>query len=266
MVDRSPPLKDIKTNAINPNIGTNLESPIGNARTQTFTTLSQAYEAQQISPFFSLIPAEVRNEIYEYLLLSPNIIDHVGPPAISSPSNFPHYVRFKLHIDATVLRTCRAICYEGYPVLYGRNLFSFLSPGDMTNFNLGGLVPVFGTGISPTTPIVGGLTSHADYATGRTKFFGLNPIAGSEGRFSLVRRLKLDMAMTFYYTSPGLTTLAACWKEVVQRDHHELSLSLDTLPLLECLPRLEYLYLDFSRLNTLDDKKSHEVRYLACSN
>ncbi len=108
---------------------------------QLSQSLTQAYETQSDSPYLGLLPAEVRNEIYKYLLISPHIIT----PERQAVGPLRHYSKFTtcsqpaLEIDATVLRACRAIAYEGYPVLYGQNIFSFTFPTEMKYFKLAGL-------------------------------------------------------------------------------------------------------------------------------
>lgn len=108
---------------------------------QLSQSLTQAYQAQSKSPYFDLLPAEVRNKIYEHLLISPHTITRerqaVGP--LKHNSRYAIRCQRPLEIDAAILRTCRAIAHEGYPVLYGHNIFSFTSPTQMRYFKLEGL-------------------------------------------------------------------------------------------------------------------------------
>ena len=65
-----------------------------------------------------------------------------------------------------------------------------------------------------------------------------------------MRHVALNMAMDFFHPSFGPCDLGSCWKRTLEEDS-ELFRA-DTLPLLERLPLLECLYLDFSSLNLKD--------------
>ncbi len=142
-MDISPHITD--RNASNPKPDNKLNTTLN----QLSQSLTQAYQAQPESPYLNLLPAEVRNEVYKYLLISPLTIT----PERQAVGPLRHYTKFStcsapaLEINATVLRTCRAIAYEGYPVLYGQNTFSFTSPTEMKYFKLAGLES--GRGRSP---------------------------------------------------------------------------------------------------------------------
>ncbi len=83
-----------------------------------------------------------------------------------------------------------------------------------------------------------------------------------------MRRVKLDMSMDFFHPGFGAMHLAHCWRRMLDRNmarprpRHVSALTLDTLPHLDCLPRLEYLYLDFSGLQKLDNEKYYGVSYV----
>jgi len=131
----SPCFKDTAASKLKP------DNTLNTTMNQLSQSLTQAYETHSDSPYLSLLPAEVRNEIYKYLLISTHIIT----PERQAVGPLRHYSKFTtcsqpaLEIDATVLRACRAIAYEGYPVLYGQNTFSFSSPTEMKYFKLAGL-------------------------------------------------------------------------------------------------------------------------------
>ena len=83
----------------------------------------------------SKVPREVRNMIYNNVL-----IYHHG--SILRPHRFlgrhlPIAAEESKHIeaiDAALLRTCKAIYHEAIHILYGKNLFYFLKPGDIEDF------------------------------------------------------------------------------------------------------------------------------------
>lgn len=270
-MDLSPRIIDIlHANNPKPDNKLNIRMP------QLSQSLTQAYQAQPRSPYLNLLPAEVRNEVYKYLLVSPLTItpEHqaVGPLrhcAKSSTRSAP-----ALDIDATLLRACKAIAYEGYPVLYGQNTFSFASPTEMRYFKPDGFERGRGRSLPLTKPSrmfrAPKLIANADYRTAKANAFGFNSLAGSLAglgeRLSLMRRVKLDMAMDFFHPGFGEMRLAHCWRRMLDRNrthpHLKSPLTLDTLPYLDCLPRLEYLYLDFSGLMALYNEEYHAVSHV----
>lgn len=95
-----------------------------------------------------------------------------------------------------------------------------------------------------------------DYCSGRTRCFGLDPIAGSEGRLSFVRRIALDMSTDFFHSQFGRCHLCDCWMYTLEA-YPDLC-HVDRLPLLECIPLLQYIYLDFFNL-LFTDQEVREV-------
>ena len=85
-----------------------------------------------------------------------------------------------------------------------------------------------------------------DYSLGTTSQFGLKPTIGSQGRLSFLRNVALDMASDFFHSNFGRCHLADCWRYAFEHDRNLRHL--EDLPLLECLPSLQHLYLDFSNL------------------
>lgn len=96
-----------------------------------------AYKKQEYSLFFKL-PAEIRNQIYEQLLVAeePIIPDRqlVGS-RMRDYKRMGNVYRPPKGLDASILRACRAICYEGSPILYSQNLFRFRRTYDITWFH-----------------------------------------------------------------------------------------------------------------------------------
>lgn len=87
--------------------------------------------------FFTKLPLEIREMIYYHLLIAEG--DLKSEKRIMGEDR--ETMRFDNRIytpafdlDSRILRTCRAICSEAYPILYGRNTFSFASDNDMVNF------------------------------------------------------------------------------------------------------------------------------------
>lgn len=96
--------------------------------------LTKAYHRQRKSPFYNKLPAEIRNQIYEYLLLTDQTID-VTIRAFSLKKTFK-LGENPLHdpppgIHSAICHTCRGALYETYPIIYGRNMFSFAEPDVM---------------------------------------------------------------------------------------------------------------------------------------
>lgn len=66
------------------------------------------------------LPAELRNHIYQYLLIQ--CLESSPLPAHLFP-NAPEPARRRTRFCANILQTCKAINAEGTPVLYGENMF-----------------------------------------------------------------------------------------------------------------------------------------------
>lgn len=87
------------------------------------TPLQIAYQKQKDSVFFGKLPAEIRIQIYEHLLLTPEPVAPFLPRATvidrkTKDTSIEYEKSSKL--DATIARTCRAAFYEAHPILYGR--------------------------------------------------------------------------------------------------------------------------------------------------
>jgi len=90
-------------------------------------------------PLFTKLPMEVRNMIYGYLLVTPEIISHAhelvgGVQTVLAENHHPIP-----GLDAAILRTCRSIYEEALPILYGRNTFLFQHPDQIRAFQRDGL-------------------------------------------------------------------------------------------------------------------------------
>lgn len=71
------------------------------------TWLKTAYEKQKDSVFFGKFSPEVRDKIYGYLLITTEPIEYYTT------------------VDVGIMSTCRACTSETYPILYGRNIYTF---------------------------------------------------------------------------------------------------------------------------------------------
>ena len=139
-----------------PNIKTDLQSitKTGDSARNTEDNISDnskrealqvqlAYKTQEQSAFFSKCPPEIRNSVYKLLLQSLHTIVADEQLVVSGKHaqhdwqmSYSVYVAQQFEFSATFLRTCRAMCHEAYPVLYGQNVFAFNSPTDMNSFRL----------------------------------------------------------------------------------------------------------------------------------
>ena len=98
--------------------------------------------------FLKMLPAEIRNLIYSYVLTTPIPIRNagelveqmaVGLVVLDDPDPSSN-----LGIDASLMRTCRKIHAETLPVLYGGNTFFFKDVGRLKTFRNQGLVTTQG--------------------------------------------------------------------------------------------------------------------------
>ena len=113
-------------------------------------TLRPGYEHQSDCAFFIKLPLEIRNKIYEDLLLSSETItpDQQLLGKTRKKKTYDRgYYEPAAGLDARILASCRAICYEAYPILYGRNTFSFNSAYDAIGFRSDGLKDNYGISI-----------------------------------------------------------------------------------------------------------------------
>ncbi|KAL9609605.1 MAG: hypothetical protein Q9204_009138, partial [Flavoplaca sp. TL-2023a] len=110
----------------------------GTAIAATCSLLYLANSSKQVVPNFTSLPVEIRIQIYRYLLTSREVI--TKPDALVDR----HYIGVPdprvLGLHVKILRTSRQIYEEALPVLYGENVFSFLSSGSMEAFQSKGLV------------------------------------------------------------------------------------------------------------------------------
>lgn len=74
---------------------------------------------------FMRLPAEIREEVYHYLMLSGCSFFNVMP----HPFRFEHKTEITDPIHSSLLRTSRQIYQEAYAVLYGENEFMFCLSG-----------------------------------------------------------------------------------------------------------------------------------------
>lgn len=172
------------------------------------TPLQRAYMMQNESIFFRNLPPEIRIKIYQYLLHAYEVVN----PSHQSLRSEPRMCHDRAPgLDAGITRTCRAAVYETYPILYGQNVFSFAEREDMQYFQFKGLNP--------------------------SDTFGTNLLAGSAGRFSLLRHVSLYVPIieTIFWLVPGNLTdnLVGCWRELEIHGHWDF-------------PALEHLYLDMN--------------------
>jgi len=128
--------------------GKEIDSQDPDPRT-TITSLQLAYEKQKGSNFFARFSAEIRNKIYECLLIAHEIItpDHrlLGHVVFMADRRYrfgDYGIGDKLAagLHGAVVRTCRACVYETYPILYGQNRFLFGRYQEFDYFKLGGLM------------------------------------------------------------------------------------------------------------------------------
>ncbi|KAH8790696.1 hypothetical protein BGZ57DRAFT_962174 [Hyaloscypha finlandica] len=94
--------------------------------------------------FLETIPIEVRNHIYEYLLVNPDLCS----PAIFPASPYHEQVD-RYYLSPSILGTCRQINDEATPILYERNTF-------IVGFNRDGSSP------SPISRINGKISFYTD--------------------------------------------------------------------------------------------------------
>ena len=70
------------------------------------------------TPFLERLPIELRNEIYELLLVNPFLADE---ESIRPKCNFGEFIQYDL--NPAILRICRQVSEEALSILYGRNTF-----------------------------------------------------------------------------------------------------------------------------------------------
>ena len=129
-------------------------------------SFAHRWQQQQLAcPLFAKTPAEVRNQIYDYLLKSKRgRIKRPDLLLLNKRSGVVYQKNKRDHdapdpdpgIDATILRTCRKIYYEALPILYLGNTFYFWYPAQIDTFKLDGIVKTPGEwGLVPGSIFVG---------------------------------------------------------------------------------------------------------------
>jgi hypothetical protein len=91
-------------------------------------------------PTFLTLPVEIRLMIYEELVLGPKIL--VDPASKTLfildygrwPMSFDCATASSVRNNFTVLRTCKQVNHQAAPVVYGQNIFMFVSPSYFKNF------------------------------------------------------------------------------------------------------------------------------------
>jgi len=89
--------------------------------------LRSAYERQEKCVLFCKLPGELRNNIYELLLVSDKKITPERE-LLGASKAFRQESRDSSSptgLDVTLLRTCHAIYHEALPILYEKNVFNF---------------------------------------------------------------------------------------------------------------------------------------------
>lgn len=76
------------------------------------------------SQFLDILPPEIRNEIYKYLLSNPLLADAIGSNQITHGT--PTAVWTPYYLSPALLRTCRQIYEEASVILYEFNTFYFI--------------------------------------------------------------------------------------------------------------------------------------------
>lgn len=100
-----------------------------------FDLLSKAYELQKDSFFFTKVPGEIRNKIYECLLVTDQVVDS-DRYRLNSDLQIKRYgPRYGkgFGLGPAILRSCRAVFCEAFPFLYERNTFAFTEEAEMKN-------------------------------------------------------------------------------------------------------------------------------------
>ncbi|KAL8890190.1 MAG: hypothetical protein Q9215_002620 [Flavoplaca cf. flavocitrina] len=112
----------------------------GTAIAATCSLLYLANASKQVVPNFTCLPLEIRLQIYRYLLTSREVI--TKPDSLVDR----HYIGVPdprvLGLHVRILRSSRQIYEEALPVLYGENVFAFLSSRSLEAFQSKGLVEV----------------------------------------------------------------------------------------------------------------------------
>jgi len=101
------------------------------------------FRPQECSSLFAILPAEVRQMVYRWLLVAsefdnPSQLVNEKMRSLIVPASHPRLII--LSIDATALRTCRRIYEEALPILYGDNTYKFSTASSLETFKGEGLI------------------------------------------------------------------------------------------------------------------------------
>ena len=118
------------------------ENNVDLSKVSTHGLLAPLKSQHTPSPFFALLPTEIRRHIYHELLCTPRTIrggDLVEEKRTMLVMIEPRQPHQDLRIDSTLLRTCRKIYDEALPILYGENKFGFCDVNSIKVFRTGDL-------------------------------------------------------------------------------------------------------------------------------
>ena len=109
-----------------------------------FDFIINTHVVSPYGPLFGRLPMELRILVWIDVLVSSGTIakahSFMRPQEPLVVANFPP----AKDIDAALLRTCRAIYEETFPILYGNNSFVFYHTSEITEFAFGKLYFPFG--------------------------------------------------------------------------------------------------------------------------
>lgn len=97
--------------------------------------------------FLSMLPLEMRIQIYRLLLVKDSQLDRAGE-WVRNKENMQKSIIFKestqerQDLHASMLRTCRTIYTEALLILYSENGFKFTTPADLCTFRENGLARI----------------------------------------------------------------------------------------------------------------------------
>lgn len=103
----------------------------------TRTRRTKAIAAREKTPFFKLL-IEIRLKIYRHLLCSPSAIQDLASLVLQT-DNFSAQIIPPPPIDATILRVCHQVYAEALLILYGENMFRFMTLPGLAIFRKRGL-------------------------------------------------------------------------------------------------------------------------------
>ena len=118
------------------------ENSVDTSKVSTHGLLAPLDSQHTASPFFTVLPAEIRRHIYRELLCTPRTIrggDLVEEKRTMLVIIEPRQPHQDIGIDSTLLRTCRKIYGEALPILYEENEFGFCDVNAIRAFRTGDL-------------------------------------------------------------------------------------------------------------------------------